>query len=298
MSMITWHPIRDQHSIDVEVRSANRHLPNLLYDVAEYPLTLSSIGECALRLGEHAWRIEKDKSKMLDYLRMAHLAKTWHWKAMLGDGPFEISLPGIKPFTCGRVKDNVDSDYGSWLSGVQLAMIFRDRAAMDVYLAVSYQDIVERDDLELDPWCEPYMNFLKGISQQDPNIMLNLNDALQKLEPSLYEPLRAEFLLNVLSPIMELWAVIFHRPMDQAKFDEAVLESQTVWHRFYGGSYFEASSYYEYMDKATLMAVIYAQFKGFKVNVKSDYLPEFLFTGDFPLLEWPDPEWKIGHTKI
>ncbi len=292
MTSIEWHPIRDQHALDVEVRSANRHLPNMLAEVEAYPLTLSSIGQCALRLGERSWKMDNDTGKTLDYFRVAHLAKTWHWKAMLGVGPFEIRLPGISPFTCGRVKDNVDSNYGAWLSGIQLAMIFRDKSAMKVYLDVTYQDIVDRDDMTLDPWCEPYMNFLKGISLQDPKIMSYLFEALAKLEPTLYEPERAEFLLNVMSPVMELWAVIFAKPMDQVKFDAAVLESQETWHRFYSGTYFESSSYYEYVDKATLMAVIYAGFRGFKINLQSDYLPEFLVKGDFPKLEWPDPEWK------
>ena len=292
MKRISWHQIRDQHSIDVEFASSSKGLTRMLGNLPIRQLTLSSIGECALRLGEHAWRIEEDEAKMLDYMRIAHLAKTWHWKAMLGDGPFEIQLPGIEPVTCGRVKDNVDSDYGAWLSGIQLAMIFRDKSAMKVYLDVTYQDIVDRDDMTLDPWCEPYMNFLKGISLQDPKIMSYLFEALAKLEPTLYEPERAEFLLNVMSPVMELWAVIFAKPMDQVKFDAAVLESQETWHRFYSGTYFESSSYYEYVDKATLMAVIYAGFRGFKINLQSDYLPEFLVKGDFPKLEWPDPEWK------
>jgi hypothetical protein len=29
-----------------------------------------------------------------------------------------------------------------------------------------------------------------------------------------------------------------------------------------------------------------------KPSFQSDYLPEFLIKGDFPKLEWPDPEWK------
>jgi hypothetical protein len=296
MKHITWHPVRDSKELQYDFEKKTRQLEKFSTTVRDRPLVLTSLSLFSQVLAIHAWKELGNRQQLLDQLRFAHIAATWHWKAMLGNGPFTIVLPGIEAFSCGRVKDNSDSDFGAWLSGIQLAMIFRDKSAMKVYLDVTYQDIVERDDMTLDPWCEPYMNFLKGVSLQDPNLLTYLYDALQKLDPSLYEPERANFLLEVMSPIMELWAVIFLKPLDQDKFDAALLDSQESWKRFYSTDFSEdfvlTSSYYEYMDKATLMAVIYAGFRGFKVNLKSDYLPEFLIKGDFPKLEWPDPEWK------
>lgn len=48
----------------------------------------------------------------------------------------------------------------------------------------------------------------------------------------------------------------------------------------------------EYIDLAALAAVCYAHDQGIPIEVRSDYLPDFLIRGNFPKLQWPDPEWK------
>ena len=76
-------------------------------------------------------------------------------------------------------------------------------------------------------------------------------------------------------------------------FNEKLHEQQKIrhdWHEALGEE--SGNSIMEYIDLAALAAVCYAHDKGMKVEVKSDYLPEFLINGDFPKLEWPDPEWK------
>lgn len=210
---------------------------------------------------------------------------------MQDEGPHHIHLPAREPIDCGRIKSNSDVDFGSWLEGIYIAMILRDIGAVKVYGEAAPEKVVRYGQNKPDPWEIPYIKFLNGIWAFDTNIVTYLKDALKGADPSHYSVERADYLLNIISPVMELWAMVFGK--DEARFNAKLLEQQQLrhdWHEALGEE--SGNSIMEYIDLAALAAVCYAHDKGFKIDVKSDYLPEFLINGDFPKLEWPDPEWK------
>jgi Immunity protein 49 len=277
--------------LDSEFEYHTNSAIEFLQELDQMPFTLSSVADYSVNSGVFKLVKNADKEGFLEQLRMGHLARTWHWKGMQGDGLFMINLPHRLTFETGRIKPNASVDFGSWLDGIYIAMILRDIGAVKVYGEADPEKVVRYGQNKPDPWEIPYIKFLNGIWAFDTNIVTYLKDALRGTEPSLYTPERADWIINILSPVMELWAMVFGK--DEARFNAKLLEQQQLrrdWHEALGEE--SGNSIMEYIDLAALAAVCYAHDKGFKIEVKSDYLPEFLINGDFPKLEWPDPEWK------
>jgi hypothetical protein len=251
---------------------------------------LTSLGLGSLEVATFDWVIGKDKTKFLEGLRVAHLAITSHWAGMNQEGPHSVQLPNRNPLQCADIAPNSDITLGSWLNGIYLAMVFRDIGALKVYAEVDREWLTTLDG-KPDPWVVPYIDFLSGIWEFDPDLLANLHKALLGTDPSLYAAPRADYLLNIISPQMELWAKVFSR--DYAVANQGLYEQQKIrhdWHEALGDDTY--NSIMEYIDLAGLAAACYLHDLGMQIEVKSDYLPEFLINGDFPKLEWPDPEWK------
>jgi Immunity protein 49 len=289
--VVKSHPFRDKSNIESDKKINVKFTKRSLSELKEDPFLLTTVSRYSLGSGVYDLIVENDVQNFLDSIRMSHLARTWHWHGMAKPDDYLIALPSLDPFSATQIEPNASVDFSSWLQGIYIAMILRDIGAVKVYGEADPEKVVRYGQNKPDPWEIPYIKFLNGIWAFDTNIVTYLKDALRGTEPSLYTPERADWILNILSPVMELWAMVFGK--DEARFNAKLLEQQQLrrdWHEALGEE--AGNSIMEYIDLAALAAVCYAHDKGFKVDVKSDYLPEFLINGDFPKLEWPDPEWK------
>lgn len=288
---ISLHPIRNNWYVEKEFKFQVETASEYTGKVVTKPFLLTSLAKYSCRAGVNFLVLKRDKEKFLEYLRLAHISGTWHWKGMMSSDPQLIQIPNGSDFEINGVKSNSDVDFGSWLEGIYIAMILRDINAVKVYGEADPEKVVRYGQNTPDPWEIPFIKFLNGIWAFDTNIVTYLKDALRGSDPTGYNPMRADWMLNILSPLLELWAMVFGK--DEARFNAKLLEQQQLrrdWHEALGEE--AGNSIMEYIDLAALAAVCYAHDKGFKIDVKSDYLPEFLINGDFPKLEWPDPEWK------
>ncbi len=288
---IKRHKVRVQWQIDRVPASSEKAITNFSEDLAELHFTLGSLGQEYLKRGVYSWFKSNDPSQMLEDLGKAHSAITWEWKALANDGPHDIHLRDQKPFIAKRIEPNASVDFHQWLQGIYIAIILRDIGAAKVYGEADPEKVVRYGQNKPEPWQVPYLKFLNGIWAFDTQIGTYLKDALKGSDPTGYNTMRADWLLNMLSPLLELWAMVFTQNED--RFNEKLHEQQQIrhdWHAALGED--SSNSIMEYIDLGALAACCYAHDKGFKITVKSDYLPEFLIKGDFPKLEWPDPEWK------
>ncbi len=291
INSIKFHKVRVQWQLDRVPKRAEKNLNHFKANFEERPFTLVSASMEAMQLGTYQWFCRNDKDALMQGFRFAHLSSSWNWKALENSGPHKVELPDTPSFVCAMVEPNSDIDMGTWLEGIYVAMILRDIGAVKVYGEADPEKVVRYGQTTPDPWEIPYIKFLNGIWAFDTNIGTHLKDALKGADPSHYSVERADYLLNIISPVMELWAMVFGK--DEARFNAKLLEQQQLrrdWHEALGEE--SGNSIMEYIDLAALAAVCHAHDKGFKIDVKSDYLPEFLINGDFPKLEWPDPEWK------
>jgi hypothetical protein len=286
---VTLHPIRIEWMIERVTINTQKYLQKMIDDVGEIPFVLSSIGEYAMEDAVFRLVRQDDLSRFIDQTKMFHLSSTWHWKTMFDDGPHLIRLPGREPLEVGRVEPNASVDLNSWLNGIYLAMILRDIDAVKVYGTADPEWIIKYTQLGKDPWEIPYIKFLNSIWAFDTNLPSYLKEALRGTDPGLYDEYRGNFLLHIVSPILELWATVFSTNDDL--FNETLYNQQKTRHDWFAALDEESgNSIMEYIDLAALAAVCYAHDKGMKIEVQSEYLPEFLIKGEYRM-HWPDLEW-------
>jgi hypothetical protein len=289
-SRIVLHPIRVQWQLDSEIANCLKREEDFLGRVDKKPNLLSSLAHYSERIAFDEIR-ERDHDGFFSHIRLAHLSRTWHWRGMQDEGPHRIILPKRTAFECGLIGTNSDVDFSSWLEGIYIVMILRDIGAIKVYGGADPEKVVRYGQNTPDPWEIPYIKFLNGIWAFDTNIGNYLKDALRGSDPTGHNPIRADWLLHILSPLLELWVMAMGK--DNDRFNEKLYEQQKLRYDWHAALDEDAlNSIMEYIDLAALAAVCYAHDKGFKIEVQSDYLPEFLIKGDFPKLQWPDPEWK------
>jgi hypothetical protein len=290
MNRIHKHSFRMNWYLDSDFEHDTAATGRFLGKLNEIPFVLSSITKHSLKVATYSLVKLNSQSDFTKSLALAHLASTWHWKAMYDDGPHHIHLPGRQPFTANRIKSNASVDFDSWLNGIYIAMILRDIEAVKVYGIPDPEEIVRIGQWKPVPWEVPFIKFLNGIWAFDTSLLEHLKAALRGTNPDLYDAGRGNFLLQMISPLLELWAATFSDNSDF--FNETLYEQQKTRHDWYAAKDEDAGNHImEYIDLAALAACCYAQDSGIDIQVKSEYLPEFLIRGEIPEIRWPDPEW-------
>jgi hypothetical protein len=265
-------------------------IARFLENLENNPSLFTSIAEDATRNGIYFWTTKPDKQKLLNYLRLAHLTHTWHWRGMFDDGPHTIQLPGKQPFTCGLMKANISVGLASWTSGLELAMIFRDNAAINVYAKVPFEPLGSRGGVTYESWAEPEMAFLQSVWTDPLAALGHLKHAIVEVQKDAESADRTAVLRQMFLPAYLLWEAILEGDGDRMNI--VLRDKQLKWKAWHSQDNISRNKIVHQMDTGAVAALCYAHDHGLKITVQSDYLPEFLIKGDFPKLEWPDPEWK------
>lgn len=288
-----WHSIKSEEMYNREVRFNKTELTEYLVTAVQEGkecLTLSSYAQVAMERGIYIWREEKDEQKVLDYFRLAHLARTWHWKGLYDDGPHEVILPGEMPIHCNRMRPNLSVKLDTWQTGWEFAVLFRDSAAMEVYNTVPHANLRERLGVRLGDYFILKIEMLKKITQDKQAALA----ACQKAIASVTDPEKVSkghfpFAQLHQLPLLRTWEALLTG--DEAAFNHwmevGLINYAGIFERDPPSSNF----LWSFLDTTYLAACCYAHDHGINITVKSDYIPEFLIFGEFPKLKWPNPEW-------
>lgn len=258
-------------------------------DIHQFPVALSSFSGIATELSIDAI-IEGKAKDAMDYLRLSHLSRLWHWHGMTGDGPHLVCLPGIADFEAGRMRPNVDVNVPSVLKGIEIAIILRDYPAGCIYRQVNFDAISNFGGVQMATWSANELRAMQQVGVDDARaselFMLAESSLLelisQKPESSELEPLFA--------PLFRAWAALLG-PRDPETFNAEIRSHLVNWKADYSSTKDGSSVVNGFVSFHALAACAYAHDLGMEITVSSDYIPEFLIRGGFPRVKWPNPEW-------
>ena len=288
---IKHHRREDKEWMEDNWRHEETETPEWVAKMPGFPKGLSSVAAYAFPTALNYLYFNNDREKFLEYIRITHISRTWHWKGMFSHGPHHVQLPGGEPFTTGVMLPNIDVSLGTLIEGIYLALTLRDQGAMAVYRTIPFEPMRTRMGSDHQPFLHHWLNFLQTVGTDSPDIRRELDLAYELSAPSGdLTPLRVEWLNYVFRPFVLLWKPILDNDPDM--FNKTLRYQQKSWKAFYSVKEDRRSDgITSFYPMPALAAVSYAYDLGFPVRVKSDYLPRFLVEGDFPRLAWPDPDW-------
>jgi hypothetical protein len=235
--------------------------------------------------------IEGNPRAALDYFRMSHLARTWHWHAMGYDGPHRIALPGIEPFETSRVGLNVDVNVPSLHIGICLAIVMRDFPRESVYRKINFDAISGLGGVQLDSWMGEETLMYAWLGVDNPKCLQHAAAARRRLEERSAETGKFKSQVALFCPIFEAWETIL-TTRDEAHFNGLIRTHLLNWRADRDAIKDDGRNFIEgFLSFEALAACAYAHDLGMKVTVTSDYIPDFLIRGNFPRVRWPNPEW-------
>jgi hypothetical protein len=276
---MAWHRSKEQEGLTL-----------FLSEVSEGPSTLSAIAEFALNTGLFELYYDRNEIRFWEYAKTAHLARTWHWCAMFGNGSYRIHLPGIDPFDTEKVRANIAVRFDTWVDGVYLSMILRDNAAMEVYRAVPYEPLHNRMGAIMDEFNGIHQRFLVAIGVDDEVAGQAISALIAHVKGKWeeYDALDKPWVEWITLPYLEMWQAFLSG--DETTFNSALKVQQKGWKKAYSVDRNSSIEIHGYYCMPALAACALAFDRGMKITVKSDYLPVFLIKGEYRM-HWPDLEW-------
>jgi hypothetical protein len=263
-------------------------LKRFIDQLSDDPALLSSVAEDA----SSCWMFELlfEKTKHWNYLRIANLGRTWHWKTMFDDGPHTIHLPEVDPIKTGKVGTNIDVPFDTWVDGVYLAMILRDEAALKVYRAVPFEPLHNRLGAIMDEFNGFHHRFLVSIGVDDQEAGQSISNMFDHVRGKRadYESQDLFWVDQVTIPYLDLWKALLAN--DESAFNVALRTQQKGWKKAYSSEDRLRNEIHGYYCMPALTACAMAFDRGMKITVKSDYLPVFLIEGE-RRMHWPNLEW-------
>ncbi len=283
----SWPVVSRRQWVDDDIASEKKRIKEASEKLGEKPFTLSSLSEAARKVGNYHWVFSKDKAKLLQNFRLAHLSRTWHYRAMLNDGPHTICLPGIPCFSTGKVQTNIDVDMDNWIKGVNLAIIFRDHNAVKEYAPMPFEPF-KRLGMEMEGWNEEYVNFHKKVFFEEGNEK-QLVETWQRWHdltlPHLFDAGTRRFIMETwIQPEVKLWGHLVRAEKDL--FPSALKEAVKGWARYHRRDDHRSNVIGIYIPTHLNAIAALAHDRGFPIKVKSAYLIDFLWRGDFEKVEW------------
>lgn len=264
-----------------QLKAIDRFLPK----VADETFLLTSLGLHSQNLVTHLLYRHRDATEIIKYLTLSHHARTWHQVGLHHDGPHHVKLPGIEAFTCGPMEGNIDVDLSAWMDGIELAAIFRDRAALDVYLDVPFLLLEKRGGIKVDSYFYPFMKLLKAAWNGDDKWMEYGMEILDLIEAAQMTGLRKIVIETFLLTYLNLWWAALKG--DEDLFNKNLKHRLITCKKRYLANDKNRNEIKNFVDYPALSVLAYVHDAGMEVKVKSDYIPEFLWKGDFDKLTWP-----------
>ncbi len=284
---LTWPKINRKQWVKDRIESESTWIREAPIRLKEEPMTLSSLSEAARKIANYHWIFSKDKTKFVDHLQLAHLARTWHYRAMLNDGPHTICLPGIPCFTTGKVQTNIDVTMESWIMGLDMSIIFRDQLAIEQYSQMPFEPF-KRMGMEMESWNKFDVEFRRWVclrESSNPELYEIWQKYHELTRTHLFEKeIRKVIMQTWIQPEVKLWGHLIHDEKDQ--FSESLKEALKGWAKYHRIDDHRSNLVGVYIPTHLNAIAALAYDRGFPIKVKSDYLLEFLWRGDFEKVKW------------
>jgi len=281
---ITWHKPKGSQRLKWDYKAEGDYVKERSSELSEFSFTLSSFSKHLISLGIHEIR-NGDLRKTILNFQIAHLSSSWHWYGMFREGPHEVRIPGIPPFTCGQMQPNIDVNLANLSNAIQLAIVLRDKNAIkEVYATVLHKKLSDRGGVNFDNWVIQEIEFIKLIFLDTARAVKHLENtisALKKFESKLEPGEMGDYV----GMGLQLWKLAL-TSKDSEGFNTQFKKYLLARKKYYTATPDRRNIIQGYFDLFGTAAAAYAYDQGMEIKIKSDYTPQFLIEGDFERTYW------------
>lgn len=192
-------------------------------------------------------------------------------------GTVEVELGDGSPAALAAKGPTGASDAGNWRSGFYLAVICRDREAVERLCRVPVS-ILRESSTQSDECAYLFCEALQSLWQGEATAAARLHAALEATDPEKVH-LGADYVLNVLVPELEL--VYRFALRDGPAFNQALRFALERHKKYWGQKKLRLAASGFVAWGAVAMAAL-AEDAGIPIEVESDYLPSYLYTDTIP----------------
>lgn len=222
--------------------------------------------------------INAPKGDIFTHVFYAHQFGINHFKISMKSGPVTIKVGNADIQTVGS-PDNSYTDFGTWAQVFYLAMILRDKQSLeyifsipDSFMLKSTVSTSERDRMVTEIFRNIFSpaGLLKSIQKYE---------AYTKPED---HPLRENFRKHLSDPMVDVLKAVIEGK--EELFNSRLENALKAHHDFYSverQNYGSPADPFSWLSFKLITACAFAFDNGMSVMVKSDYLPEWMVTGDF-----------------
>jgi len=237
-------------------------------------------GECRSHFDAATMALLGDRTKtcVLRYLNIAKDCGRYHWQLSHLPEQLEIELvvDGLL-FVFETKATRSYQDFDFWLKCFTLALILRDKPAQQELQAFS-ETVFDNVEVESDPFDRALFAFIKGMFSADADKSALLQAALTASAPEYLTELRQAYAYQILLPLLEIAAAILS-PNGEMGY-HAAMQKACESHKQYWLQQPMAKGGWCSLPLTAFAALAFDQ-RGWRTNIDSDYIPDWLVTGDF-----------------
>jgi hypothetical protein len=184
-------------------------------------------------------------------------------------------IPGTGP--------SIDTDAGTWLQALWLALVCRERPRIDLLASVP-EELLRGSGADYDDYIYRWVEALQVYWRAEDGLVEALLAAMRGTEPEGLRVAAPELILQLLYPPIEVFYRFVQR--DEAKFNDALARALELHQRFWTKDDDRRTDPDGFISLPLLAIAALAKDAGMTVDVESDYLPKTLldggWVGEFP----------------
>jgi hypothetical protein len=162
----------------------------------------------------------------------------------------------------------------SWNKYFYFALLSGNRNAIDELISIP-ESVMKKAQLKTDEVDFAIVRFLKGLYTSNVDLGALLKDAMLLSDPARNELGRADYLLYIKSPELNLYRLIFSN--DNKGFDSALEQALKLHKKFWSTSKNQNAAEGWISYPIICACKIAKESKGYTISVESDYLPKIMF---------------------
>ncbi|AZQ65178.1 hypothetical protein EI427_23480 [Flammeovirga pectinis] len=176
-------------------------------------------------------------------------------------------------------------DCGSWMTYLSFFLVIRDQEGFDLMMKAQERDF-RRSNLSLDKLDLAMINFYKHLNSPSEEVVIETIKATEPFVGNyLDEQFAADYVLNIYEPIIGVYDALFRQ--NEQLFNEKLLKAIQL-HKEYYNDQSEDTDHSPHASDGfiswfLLAPICLAYDRGMKIEVQSDYLPEWLIKREFEL---------------
>ncbi len=178
-------------------------------------------------------------------------------------------------FEVDAVQSKAYIDPINWSKYFYTALLSRDRKAINELLEVP-ESLMREAQLKCDEVDFAIVRFLKGLYQSNADLSNLLKEALELTDPKENDSGRADYLLYLKFPELNLYRIAFSN--NEKEFNDELQEALELHKKFWSDSKNANASEGWIAIPLLCVCLVANNSKGYTIDVESDYLPHWMFT--------------------